>query len=634
MRRAAWLAAAVVALFMAGVAAAFVVLEPSRVVTGPAALAALKAAVAALWFVALIGAGSAILGRFLPRALDDELGWVRALGTGLVAWGVLSLPVALFGGVGPTGAWVLLGVFALGWLLRPRVRAPTGDAAALLVVTLPLLLVLLGVMAPALDTDELYYHLAVPRQMLESGTLVGGPWAPNGSRPLALHLPWAFLLATGGEAAPRMFHLLLAGALLWALHVRTRTAFGLGPAIFATLLLAASTTFLDGAGLARSDIPAAFLVFLAFDAVLAGRLIPLVAITAGGALAIKYTAGLALVPIFVLMPFFEGGDLRRRILIPLWTGLGALLLLLPWWLRNMAGGLNPFFPFIGWEPVSDPVLTFQYAEKYGTGREILDILLLPWKLVMEGDPTTFSGYLGRISPAFLALLPAAVWAAVRSPRLRAALFVCAVAGLLWASQVQWLRYLLPALPIAALAAAGGISVLPRNLRVVAWIVLLAGLPANLAPVLKTAVQDAVVATGHESRDAFYTRELPAWAAIRWVNEQTPPDAVIAMLFAWEIWPLERRVVLGSVEDHVPTRHFLALHGSDSLSVLRDAGVDYVFLGKVHFIKKVYPFLSKEDFEVAFAGPERRLQEMLEQQARLVYEEGRYAVWELGPKPPG
>jgi hypothetical protein len=634
MKLASVLGRGAVALFMAGAALAFVALEPSRTITGEAGLRAFRALVAVPWFLACVGAGGALLGRFLPRALDDELGWVRALATGLVAWGLVSLPVALLGGLGTTGAWILLCVLALGWLARPRMRLPTGHAVSLLVVLLPFVLVLFDVVAPAIDTDELYYHLALPRQMLEAGALVGGTWAPNGSRPLALHLPWAFLLATGGETAPRFFHLLLGATLLWSVQTRLKTALGVGPAVFGTLLLAGSTTFLDGAGLARSDIPTAFLVFMAFDAGIAGGLLPLVALAAGGALAIKYTAGLALAPIFLVLPFFESGSVRRRVLATAGTGLLALVLLLPWWLRNVADGLHPLFPFAGWPPVADPGMVFQYAEKYGPGRGLADLLLLPVNLVTKGDPESFAGFLGRVSPAFLALLPAAFWAAFRSSRTRAALFVAAGAVLLWALQIQWLRYLLPALPIAAVAMAGGYARLSRPLRALAWLVLLAGLPANLAPVLEDAAKKAVVATGHETRDAFYMREMPAWPAVRWINERTPSDAVVALLFAWEIDPLQRRAVLGSVEDHVPTRHFLAMHGQESLRVLQAAGVTHVLVGRAHFIKKVYPFLSKEDFEASFAGPERRLEDLLEQQARLVFEEGRFAVWELGEPSPG
>ena len=87
-------------------------------------------------------------------------------------------------------------------------------------------------------------------------------------------------------------------------------------------------------------------------------------------------------------------------------------------------------------------------------------------------------------------------------------------------------------------------------------------------------------------------------------------------------------MLGSVEDHVPTRHLLFSRGDQSLAWLRAQGVTHVLAGKVHFIRKSYPFLDEETFEEQFVAAEAQLDALLLAEATLVFESGRYGVWRL------
>jgi hypothetical protein len=602
-------------------AALFLIADPDQALALPALKSLLWALISTVtWCVASIGAGGALLHRLSPTLLDDEDGGIYALCVGLLLWGLLLAVLALAGGLGPAGFIATAALLSTGWLLRPRIRWPSlppATIAALVVITL---LGLIDASAPPIDTDELYYHLALPAEMLRTGELLGGMLRPDGSRPMILHLPFAALLSSGGESAPRLLHLALVLLLLSALVSVSRRHLG-GPSagVWAGWLLVSSWSVAHDAGLAANNLPTALAVLLTVDCALRGerRALPLLA---GLALSLKYTAAGAITGAWLVarLPW------STRIA----TGLAALAIVSPWWLINLGSGLHPLFPFTGWS--GD--VSFQYLEKYGYGRSPQDLLLLPYRAIMRADIDSFQ-LLGRLSPGFAALLPAALLSAWRHDAARRLWGVSVAVLLLWALGPHWLRYLLPGLPILALALAAGISETPRAARVALALVIVAGLPANWGPLLEHAADRLPAATGQESRDAYLERKEETWPALRWANAHLPADAEVAILYAWTGYLLERPYVLSSVEDHIPVRHWILTHGERSLDALREAGVSHLVVGRTLPIRRVYPFLSKEEFERGFAEPSHILEDLLLRESILLYEEGRLRVYRLREKAP-
>ena len=221
-----------------------------------------------------------------------------------------------------------------------------------------------------------------------------------------------------------------------------------------------------------------------------------------------------------------------------------------------------------------------------------------------------------------------LWAAWRDARVRLLLGIAVAGLLLWSLGTQWLRYLVPLMPIAALVASAGLARLPRWAMAPVALCWLLGMPGNLRPVTATAQEQAAVALGLETQEVFLERQLTAWPAIHWINEHSPADARVALLYSWQAALLERPWVLGSVEDHVPTRHFLALHGDQALDELRSAGVTHVLTSRVNFLHKSYTFLEKDAFLLQFELPEQQLEQALAINAVLMFEHGRHAVYKL------
>lgn len=576
--------------------AAGILILALAVVGPPPALGGVAGLVAGV--LGCAGVGAALLG-------DADLDEALLAGVGIL--GLVLLPFT-FGNALPVlvGGALVLG--AAGWLKRPEVRLPEPPWAVLALVLPVVLAAGLVALAEPTDTDEIYQHLALPKQLLTEGSLPTGELRPNAARPLPLHLVYAAVMAVGGATAAKLFHLFVGLLLLLRTESMARRFAGPAAGAVAVLALLGSYTVVRELGLAYNNLPTALACLLCLNAALSDKPWRM-ALFAAVALSLKYTAAPVLVGVWCVH-LARSRDVRST----LGTGGAALFALVPWWLRNAASGLHPLFPFQGW---SGERFEFVFLERYGMGREPMDLLMLPWNATVHADPTTYV-FLGRISPLFLLGAALALVAAWRRMDVLAVLFVGAMGFAGWAAGPHWLRYLLPSLPILAVAAGAGATVLPRWGLVGLGAAWLAGLPSNLGPWLKQIpVGDVDVAV-----------KVPGYEAARYASEHLPEDAKVAILNAWPAYYVDRSYVLSSVEDHVPTRHLLYVHGDQTLDWLRKQGVTHVLSGRVNFIHKSYPFLSEATFHEQFEAPEEQLAELLLRDGVLVFESGRYAVWRL------
>ncbi len=303
----------------------------------------------------------------------------------------------------------------------------------------------------------------------------------------------------------------------------------------------------------------------------------------------------------------------------------ALAWVAPWWTRNALEGHHPLFPYAGWPDLEG--FAYLYLEKYGAGREPLDFVAATWRAFLEASPRSYA-FLGRLSPVLLVLAPAAAWAAVRG-RARFVWLVVPI-WVAWLAGPHSLRYLLPGLPVLALAAAEGLVELPRLGRAAAWTVWLAGLPSNVGPWLGTVADGAAAAVGVEAREDFLARRVMGWEALAWTRDHAPSDARVALLYTWGRYYVGRPWVLGSVEDHTPTRYLIRQHGDQALPVLADAGVTHLVVGEDKPIRKVHRFLDDAAWREAFGAPRDQVDRQLVAGATLVFREGDHGVWRLVP----
>src|SRR5204863_3572908 len=108
----------------------------------------------------------------------------------------------------------------------------------------------------------------------------------------------------------------------------------------------------------------------------------------------------------------------------------------------------------------------------------------------------------------------------------------------------------------------------------------------------------------------------------------------ALLYAWQAYYLPQETVLGSVEDHVPTRWWLWSHGDASLADLRSQGVEWLLVGDTHFLPKAYPFLAPDVLRAQFTEPTEALRTLLLRDGTRLFAQDRWEVWRLDAPPVG
>lgn len=600
-----------VCLMALGLGVAALVLDPAETITADAGLRAARG-LGAVGFglVACLGGGRGLLAR------GEPVPWPNALAAGYALLCAGQSGLAWLGLAGPLSAPLLLLVLTLGWVRPAALTRPRLPGVAWLGLVILLGAGLLQALAPPTDTDELYYQLTIPRLVAETGGLDGGPLHPDMSRPSPVQVGATALYVLGGEPGPRLFHLALTLALVLAVRERAEARFGAGSGDLPAAALAGSFTLSSMAGLAYADVPAAFFLLLAADALLRRRPLAL-GIWAGLAVAAKYTAGPAALALLLVAAF----DHRRDPFTLLRAGLLAALPLIPWWLVNLGHGLHPLFPFAGWPDAAD--FRFVYPEKYGAGRDLASTLLLPWNLLVHAETDSFV-FLGRLNLAWAGLGFGALLALPREPAARRLALVVALGFCAWALSAQLLRYLVPLLAVAALA--GGAARAGKA----TWLLFALSLPANLVPLWARAADASAAARGAEARDDYLARTLPAWPAVAYLRDHVPHDEPVALLNAWAAYLVPQPTLLGSVEDHVPTRHWVNAHGDDALRALCEAGARWLLVGDIKYLRKGYLFLEEATWRAQLREPQERLEGLLLRDAERVYAERHHSVWRLRP----
>ncbi len=560
--------------------------------------------------LAAMGLGRCILNK---RERTPSTAWAHAWCIGWLVWGLTGLVLASLGAWNVVTAKSMMYLSLLGWIHDIPKPRPSAKLWVIPLIALALGPGFVDAIGPVLGADEQYLHIGLPLQMFQHGELLGGPLHPNGSRPLTLQLVYGVAVAQGTNNSAAIMHWIHSlGLVVLMLQCAQSHLGSMKVGALAATVFIASTTVQMASGQAGSDVPAAFAVLVAMDAALRAQP-KMLGLAAGLAMSIKYTVAAPLLGIFLVSRM----SMRHRTI----AGMLAMLTVAPWWGRNLLEGLHPLFPFAGWP---EPALPFQYLEKYGAGREWLDFLLLPWRATFDSELHNFR-FLGRIHPFFfLMLLPAPL--AMRRRAIRPWLLASTVGAIGWAVGPHWLRYLMPTLPLLALA----------------------GAAATIA-VLQTRWQQSLLVVGWLAASVYGLRDLPAQTkasfaaldkapfrmgseAYAFCNDHLPPDATVALLFDWESTEIHRKQILGSIEDHVPTRHFLLRHPGREVSTLVAEGATHAVVRTPMFLPKTYPFLNEETLQQDFLVPVSNLQDSLLMNASLVFRSRTHAVYRLPDTP--
>jgi hypothetical protein len=368
----------------------------------------------------------------------------------------------------------------------------------------------------------------------------------------------------------------------------------------AAMLLLANPVVLEEARFAYIDLGFAFFLLMAFAFALehldTRRTAPLVlaGICCGVVAGTKILGAVAAPCIAVLVVIsratpFTVVEFRRGVRdVSLYVALPAFLLALPWYVRSYWYTGNPLYPlFYTWfgGPEWSTSLTqqfFRWQQSIGMGRQFVDYLLLPFRVILNGGDD-YRHFDGRVSPLWILVVPVSLAFARSSPTVRRALAVAGVYFVAWAATSQQSRFLVPIIPLLAIA--GGVAIDGLLSRVAFRPVRLVGIAAVLCMLLVLWSSRAVLADGGRAGRAMLLRgvSVPGDAkapVYQFISDNLPSDARLMLLNTNQGFFVDREYIADSFFE-ASQMNALILEGSGDPSAvsrrLRERGITHVLL---------------------------------------------------------
>lgn len=419
---------------------------------------------------------------------------------------------------------------------------------------------LIGCFAPpttGLEWDSIAYHLADPKMYLSAHRIVYIPWEDHSNFGFTAEMWYLYGLLLGSFPLAKLFHFACGVGTCLAVYLLGARQVSPPVGKVSALLLASTPIVFWEAGTAYVDLATAFFTTLTLLALGQGmtqrdnRWLRLSAILMGLTLSTKATAlgTLGLLALGLLVWRLRGlkeAPLAAVKSTVLW-GLLALVVGSPWLIKSAILTGNPVYPFFygvfggrGWDHSAAAYYTKWNAD-FGMGHSLSDIALIPWNFIMFLLPGHVTAYpkpfndrqilLNAYTPVLLGALFFPVFLRGASAAVKALALFALGSLLLWIGTAQYVRYLLPTLPLLCLLA-GYVLVQAYSLRLKSGYALAALGVCSLAFSLLIGVsllsEEAPVVFGQVSRDDYIQHNFGPYAAMQYINTELSANSKIVM----------------------------------------------------------------------------------------------------------
>lgn len=416
------------------------------------------------------------------------------------------------------------------------------------------------------DWDSLAYHLAIPKLYLQHHGIYFIPFSSHSNFPFNWEMLYTLGLSFGSISLAKLFHFLSGALLLASVCSAAKRHFGAETARLSALILAGVPTVAWLATTSYIDLTTALFSFLVVYSLLNfttskdRKWAVFAGISAGLAAGTKMTA-LIMIAIAAVWIIFDAKSSKPD--KPVRLAIGAIiicaLLAAPWYIKSLIYTGNPVYPFFygifGGKDWSAESAALYRADqlKFGMGRDFASLLMLPWNLtfhfarfndfaarlpayfIFKGEitsnetvlfPRNAMVYLTSIGPVFLAGLPLIALGTVKKGIPRALILASSVLLLAWFFMMQDHRYLIPILALIAPAIA--YSAVQFGYKKITLVVA-ASAGVFTAILMGIFVWPSVpVSLSIEKPDVYLTRELDLYPASKFINDELPKNAKIAM----------------------------------------------------------------------------------------------------------
>ena len=522
-------------------------------------------------------------GFFITSTRRWDLLWM--LGLGLL--GTIALGVVLITQV----QWLPM-LLVIGWVQAFRNRhfleLPSLSNAHWIVCGLLFVFICWNSLLPDVDTDALYYHIALPKHMWMENTLLSGETHPNGSRPLIWHLVLTIVYGLANIQTVILFASIHAlGA--WVSIVEYLEEHNPNSGWMLWLILGTSYTILEQLTVVNNNMVVLWWCWLAFRSN-----------TVKDKSGLGFLVGFAIAGKFTALAVAGLIGLTSTVRFKWKEALLAILLVGIWPLRNAIEGIPLLFPFSGW----DVELPFLFVEKYGMGRDWWAMMTAPWNAIVHAKVHSVQ-FMGRLSAVFLLCGISIGWF-YRDFKKHWRIWTILVGALaFWCMGPHWIRHLFPLMGVFLVL---GIRHFPMKsvlAQVSLFVLTIGSISTNIEPFAKRMTQrwgGGITVPGDD--------------AVQWINTQSP-EGTVALLFLWQGANIDRPYILSSVEDHTPIRHWVLKYGNNSIQEMKNQGVKVVAVGPHTFHRHSLPFVSDDDFKKQWQEPVSLLESLLLKEARLI-----------------
>ncbi len=438
-------------------------------------------------------------------------------------------------------------------------KIPTADFVLFLFPLSLLVLIFILTLAPPLGPDDLIYHLNAPRRFLQNHNISLSPETKNSTGMQYCQMLYTLCLTSGRDIAAKMMNFCILLFLLGTLKQIARRFFPqIRMGLVWLLLLSQPIVFYVGVR-AYGDLFATWMTLMAIYYVLVSleenkrRGFFLSAVFIGMAVGAKLTSAYAIISIsFVIL---IASIIKRRAFAKIIGDFASyyviiFLIILGWLLWNWHYLGTPLYPFL--REVFSPGREFILNDTFLSGvsrslkfaTNLKQYLLLPFTVTFTRQPP--NGYWGNIIlPGFLCLLPLILWACWKN-KIRIYLVIySAVYIILWSWKMQFIRYLLPIIPVLAILGVDALNEMRVSIGgrsgkaiYVICVALFIYIPATLFLFVKTLdyqnVKALQFAANFISRDTFYrgTYFSPMYRMSEYCNKTLDPKASRIRMF-WE-----------------------------------------------------------------------------------------------------
>ena len=555
--------------------------------------------------------GCALLHLFRLERLQFAWRCMLATGLGLGFLSLLVLGCGVCGCVGADRRLVPVGILALAAVLglRPLARwskeqSPPPDGAGrlrwMIVTVAPFaaLAMLVASLPPGilwqeegLGYDVLEYHLQLPREYYEAGTIGYLPHNVYANFPSAAEMLYLFTTITTGEvieswSVSKCLNALLGGLFVAAAYFAARARGARCGVVTAVVAASAPwVVYLSGVayvenGLLLMGMLSAGCAVQASDVESSTgrrRWVLLAGVLSGLACGFKYTGAVMIaLPVLVLLVILPRVRPAERLTSAVCFAAAALLSLSPWAIKNTVMTGNPVFPLASERFISQPVgwgpdEAERFAASHAPGPEEESIgarWSLAWRHIVADPPQRFGAIL--LSLALVALLR------------RRQRFDLAVAAMLVAQFLVWLlathlyaRFAVPMLiPLVLLAGRGAVD---RRGQVSAGFVglILVGIGFNLFHTYRLYKNEHIEVEG--ASVVFTKGIVGSYRHLATVNHELPEDAHILLVGDARPFYFQRKVTYCVVFNRNPFAEVVATAATieEVIDWLRTRGYTHV-----------------------------------------------------------